>query len=356
MMRLPRMPGARLLRNDVIILRNGFDQAFSTWRDRLLLAVMIGAVVVWCLNSVRNEPSLVDWRSGSALSLLAGFGVQSKLARALDGFIRDSPLAADALAGTSRLVYMAGWHGVAFPVSWLVLQAVGLTWSILAILAYLLGTLLAVLGYRLRQWHRSRRHVGRAQKSFARLPPRPSRGGWCGLAWAVARRQVGRVRVVIPVALAYAVVCALSLALSASAGHVAFAVGAVVVLIRLSRIDHAVVAFAAFAGHDPAASVAAHVVVPGSVGLVLAASAWPVGSASFAGAIAAIVVGTLVIAALRVFAYRLYPKRRADLMLTLMGAGGAIVASSGPFILPLLLAGAAAALGVRSRAATWLCR
>ena len=91
-------------------------------------------------------------------------------------------------------------------------------------------------------------------------------------------------------------------------------------------------------------------------GVALVVLALPVGGARPAAAAALIIAAGLFVLALRVFAYRLYAKRGADMLLAFIFVGIGSVLSTTPFLVPPLLLGVAAVLGARACGTTWLSR
>lgn len=348
--------GGRLFRHDLRVLRNGFADAFATTRDRLLLAIVgaIGAALL--ADAARSPPH--DWRLVAGALLLFGAGVQARVARALNDFVRDSPLAADALEATARRRYLATWHLTALAAAGVVMLL--LTPSRLPLLpAYACGTLAAVCWRALPRPKRTMRHSAPPRTRVAR----PG-GTWRALAQAIATRQIG-FGDNVPARALFVVLAGMATAAGAAfARNVAGVPPAQTVLLvvvvgtvlLLSRIDHAVVRFAAFAGHGAAGSVAAHAVALATAGVALVVLALPIGGARPAAAAALIVAAGLFVLMLRVLAYRLYAKRGADLLLAFIFVGIGSVLSTAPFLVPPLLLGVAAVLGVRARGTTWLSR
>lgn len=338
-----------------MILRNGFRSAFSTWRDRLLLAAMFALMGAWLLNGSR--PPLVDWRLATALPLGVAALAQVRISRALDSFVALSPLAPDALERPSQLAYGAVWHAPSFAGAFLVLRLVAPARLASALPAYLCGAILPLL------W-----------VALVRRLPMPAMPRWAtasasamsysegqrGLAWTVARWQVGHGQPVAATLLLLSMVAVavalIELVASPRIASASLTFAALAIVWRVSRVDHSTVGFAAHAGYGSAASVGAHAVAPALVGIVLIVLALPTGGVPLSLASAAIVAIALMILTLRVFAYRLYPRRQADLLLTGLGVATALILSAAPILLPPLLIGAAATLGGRSRAATWLSR
>lgn len=335
-------------------MRNGFADAFSTWRDRLLLAAMLLLAGAWLANG--SKPLFADWRVDLGLPFGVAAAAQTRIARALDRLVATSPLAADALDKQSRLGYGLTRHAIAFA------GACGGLWLLapnrltFALPAYLCGI---VPPYVLRALVRRL-----PMKPAVRRPPSAvvmnSPIGWRGLATAVARWQVGQRWAAAGVLFACSATAAVALIVSLFAGRsaagVAFALAALVVMWRLSRADHPIVSFAAYAGYGTSASLGAHAVACAMTGILLAGLALPIGGVRLAAAVAALSASALIVLAARIPVYRLYPKRRADMMLTLVGVVAALTMSTMPFLLPPLLIGVAATLARRSRTATWLSR
>lgn len=350
--------GGRLLRHDRAVLRNGFKAAFASVQDRLTLAALSALAFLWVSSGAQAGSSLGDWRLAVALPFAAAMGAQNRIARSLADFVDSSPLAADALERTSRLGYGAVWHLIAFTVAFLAMPLSASDRTLLIPPAYLCGAAVPPLWNRLvRTWRR------RFPAVTARFPAMPAsqdvpRNTWHALAWTVARRQVGHGRIMVVVllvaSLASLLAAIVSLAGSRSIAVAVFALAALAILAWSSRVDHAVVRFAGLAGHGAVASLGAHVAAPALAGFVLIAPAMAIGGARLATLVAASAVGAAAIVALRVFAYRLYPKRHANMMLTLLGVAAALAASAVPLLSLLLLAGATGTLWARARRVTWL--
>lgn len=350
------LPGpSRLLRYDLTILRNGFAAAFASLRDRLLLAVML--IVLGAL-AARARPSGVEWPIVAAAAITFGASVQLRLARRLDDLAAESPLAADALEVASRRRYQAAWHLIAVAAALAAAMLTGQLRSIPAWPAYAVGVLLAMVWRSLPKPSFASRARPASPAATTATPEAPS--AWTAMALSIARRQIGLasepVRLVAVLAAA-ALTATIAAALlrhvaSRAVADVGFGLIAIGSAFWLSRVDHAVVRFAAFAGHGPAASVAAHA-SGGAIAGLLSAGAAALVDTRLAVLASLVFAGALTLLVLRVLAYRLHPKRNADLMLTLAFGVAGLIGSAAPFLLPLMLVASGLALARRSRSATW---
>ena len=353
--RRPR-PGGRLFRHDLRVLRNGFADAFATTRDRVLLAIVTAVGAALLADAARSQAPPPDWRLAMGALLLFGAGVQAGLGQALDDFVQDSPLAADALEEATRRRYLATWHLIALAAAGVVVLLLMPSRLPLLLPAYAGGTVAAVCWRALPRPRRIMRHA----PPMARVA-RPG-GTWRALARAVATRQMSLRGSVAARAFVVILVGAGTAATAAFARNTAgvppvqtvLFVAVIGTVLLLSRVDHAVVRFAAFAGHRAAGSVAAHATALATAGVALVVVALPVGGARPAAAAALIVAAGLFVLMLRVLAYRLYAKRSADLLLAFIFVGIGSVLSTAPFLVPPLILGVAVVLGTRARATTWL--
>lgn len=351
---------SRLLLFDIIILRNGFVAAFASLRDRILLAVILTLFGAWIANSARSGASQWEWPLVAAGALMLGASVQARLARRLDDFVTDSPLAADALEAASRHRYTAAWHLIAITAAILFALLIGQPRLALALPAYAIGALLAVLWRTIPRpqfMHRARTAT-RPSTPTASLKPQSA---WAAMTSSVAQRQIGVASRSIPLfailggtaAVATIIAAMLQFATTPLAAEAVFALTAIGLAVRLSRVDHEIVTFISFAGFGPWASVAPHAAASAITGMCMVGSASLLGS-RFALLASLIFAGGLIILTLRVLAYRLYPKRQADLALTLaLGAAG-LIGSGAPFLLPPMLVLFILVLAWRARSTTWL--
>ncbi len=354
----------RLLRHDLAILVSSFKAAFSTLRDRMLLLAASALVVVGgtqLLDVVHERVANLALYALAATAALVGALVQARVESRLSFLSAESVLAADALTPLQRAGYAALWHTATMTL--LCVTALGLAWRSVAtlLLAYALGVGLAWAAALLR--------------GSARISPRPLRrapstraaaltSGKHPLAQIVAAKQ-SFLGASLPAGLAAvsaaAALSVLMVAAAAAAGpeSSALAVAAMLALAGLglfSRVDPALVRFAAFAGVGAGRTVASHLPLTTAYSAAFALLALLLGR-SLGSSVATIVLflgaGAAGIVCLRILHYRLRPKRAADLAVQIEIAALAMLAF---VFLPLaVLAGSLRLLLLTrsSRAATW---
>jgi hypothetical protein len=101
---------APLLKYDLLLAQRSFADAFGTWRDRLLLALVAALVLLWLRDAAtRAAPSLPP--QAAMLALLAGpaaYAWSAAALRRIAWFREVSALAPHALLPRSRTSYLAG--------------------------------------------------------------------------------------------------------------------------------------------------------------------------------------------------------------------------------------------------------
>jgi hypothetical protein len=291
---------------------------------------------------------------------MLGMSVQAKLARRLDDFAANSPLAADALEAPARRRYLVAWHLIAITAAIMAAMLSGhprLAW---ALPAYVIGALLAMLWWAA-PWPLFMPRTRPTLRATAPTALPELRSTWEAMALSVAKRQTGLssdpirlLMVLMAAALATTMIAAVAQhAARQSVAEAVFGIGAISLAAWLSRVDHGIVRFTAFAGQGAWASVAAHAAT-GAIGSLFLISSASVMSLRFAVIAFLIFGGALILLTLRVFAYRLYSKRQADLVLTLAFGAAVLIGSGALFLAPPMLVGLVLLLAWRARSATWL--
>lgn len=335
-----------LLRYEWAVLRGEAALALPGWRDWLMLAVMVALALALLIGS-DAATTLRDSRVAVTVGALAGWASVRATRRRLDHLERESVIASAALDPVGRRHYRAA---VLTSVA-LLLVALGAIAGLSAIAAMLAGMAAGALAAALVP-------LRLLQARGSERPPHRDAGPMTP-ADAIGDHQVRanhpRWRIVVPLAAALASVAlamalpthwnpALRLAIPAATTALA--------MLALGRVDAAVVVFLARTGHGAWRSAGLHLSAAGlyaAVLLPLMLLAAPFAVGPSAAAIIAIAAFTV----LRVWSFRAYSKRFADMILLFGAAGAAVLGASLPPLLVPYLAVAGIALLRRSARATW---
>lgn len=323
----------RLFRHDRMIAWNAVRATFTGWRDRVIAALILFAVLATARTWAADQPwTVAAWAAlvgGAVIGIAVGQLVAARLAfHAFDGL-----LAADALHPSMRKSCRAAWHGVGLALLAVTTLIVRPSLLMVTTPAYLAGVLVA-------EWIGG---LGMSQAVFGTMRPR-----WRVRAWS--HRPV--------TGISGAIILLLSLlparTLGANAQMAVVGVETMLFALLLTNVDDAVVRFMTIAGHGSQRIVARHVGGLASFSAVGVTGCWfligPVAVGIFAATSAAMVL----LLALRVFAYRLHAKRFADLLVSILAGLLLLVAYSLPPALPILVLAMLWHLQRRTRTKTWL--
>ncbi|MBA4763094.1 hypothetical protein [Sphingomonas sp.] len=335
-----------LLRHEWAVARGEAALALPGWRDWLMLAVMVALGLALFIAS-DAAAALHDSRVAAAVGALAGWAGIRAARRRLDHLARESVVAAAALDPVGQR------HGFAAVLAFvaLALVALGALARPSVIAALLVGQLAgaiaaALLPLRILNLRPRVQPLRRATRS---LSPADAVSGYQLFSghphW----------RTVVPLVAALASV-GLALFLPTHWNPIvrlAVPAGAVVLaMLAFTRVDADIVVFLARAGHGAWRSAVLHlgasiryaaILLP-LIALFVPHAVWPC-----AVAVVAIALFTL----LRVWSFRAYSKRFADMILLFGVAGGAVLGTSFPPLLVPYVAIVGFALLRRASRATW---
>ena len=359
----------RLLRHDLLLIRNGLADVLGSWRDRLLLCTVAAIGLGWLINShPLNVQIAPPWLPSAMLVVLAlaAVGTMQAVGGRLREFVEQSALCADALNPSTRLIYRVAALTPVVIVSILVTVIVPRDYLEPSLRPLTLAAALfagAVIPSAATATMRLLRSTwGRATEAQRHRAAR-SRAWSPRFAVVIAARQTMTtantpMTIVVPGLLAL-VVAALSAAVAGAAGDTA---GAVVlgvftlgVLLVLTRIDAELVRFAAFTGVGPLKSASDHFVAAGIFYLVLTPAEVALVQAPGRASLIILVI-TLAVASLtaaRIWHYRTRPRRAADLAIQADLAATGLLGSAFPPLAAGWLLLRIAYLYRAARVATW---
>jgi len=335
-----------LLRHEWAVVRGEASLALPGWRDWLMLAVMVALALALFIGSEASA-ALLDRRVAAAVGALFGWAGLRAARRRRDHLARESVVAAAALDPVGRRHFFAAVLSIVA----LALAALGALAGPSAIPALLAGqaagaVAAAVLPLRILRIRPRAQPLRRATRS---LSPADAVSG----VQLFAGHPHWRTVVPLVAALASVALALLlpthwnpALRLAIPAASVALA------MLALTRVDADMIVFLARTGHGPWRSAALHLDLAARYAVILlpllllsAPSAfWPC-----ALAVVAVALFTL----LRVWSFRAYSKRFADMILLFGAAGGAVLGASFPPLLVPYVVIAGIALLRRATRATW---
>lgn len=335
-----------LLRHEWAVVRGEASLALPEWRDWLMLAVMVALGLALLIGS-DAAAALRDSRVAAVVGALVGWASIRAVRRRLDHLARESVVAAAALDPVGRRHFFTAAGALVA----LALVALGALASPSAIPALLAGQVTGAVAAALLPLRilRLRPRAQPLRRSTRSLSP----------ADAVSRYQLfarhPHWRIVAPlVAALVSVALALLLPthwnpilrLAIPAASVALA------MLAFTRVDADIIVFLARAGHGPWRSAALHLDLAARYAVILLpvlllsapTAFWPC-------ALAVVAVGLFTL--LRVWSFRAYSKRIADMILLFGAAGGAVLGASFPPLLVPYVVIAGIALLRRATRATW---
>jgi hypothetical protein len=325
----------RLVRHDALVLRKGFAAAFSTWRDRLLLAIVLLLGLLWLRDAASKGHWLEDVRLGIGIGAVLGWATGRGLLRRLADHAAEGLLAADALDRATRATYLA--VGAVLPALALaglaaLAQPAALGWLGAGFLGGIVASRLVPIVFSVRF------AVGRSRLGKA--------DGWSG---------VNPLMLAALLALTSALLGRAGLAWRGEAGAALILTASTFLsLAWLVRIDAKSCRFLALAGHGPWRSAAAQLAPGGACVLLSTSFALLLGGGLAFIAPALVGVALLAIATARIWLYSLYPRRAADWLLTIALVVLGLLAVAAPPIAPLLLLAIGVDLNRRAARARWM--
>jgi hypothetical protein len=338
--RLPAQAGtgiaegaARLLRHDGLIFARGFQAAFATWRDRVLLASVLTLAALWLRSSAAPASHFADPRVAACLGLVAGGAMVRLWRRRLAYQAADGILAADALDRRSALLSLVV---VTSPVM-LLLFGLGLIVAPYVAVAALGG--------------------GLAGGLLGAIGPAGGLPRLSNPAEALRGRAAARPRpILVAIGLASLSVTgifAMAALRSGKDASIFAAAAAILCLVGLTRIDAGTCRFLALAGTGPWRSATRHLFPAAAYALLTAAFVWPILGWAIASIVIAVGVLLVGIAASRIWLYQLHTKAVADWVLTLALVALGLAALAAPPIAMVMLPMMMADLYRRAAGAVW---
>ena len=335
-----------LLRYEWAVLRGEAALALPGWQDWLMLAVMVALALALLIGS-DAAITLRDSRVAVAVGALAGWASVRAARRRLDHLVRESVIAAAALDPVGRRQYGA----VVLTSIALLLVAIAAFAGGASILVMVAGMTAGALAAALAPL-RILRPFGAARSSHSDARP-------LTVADAISDVQLRanhpRWRIIVPLVAALASVAltmALPISWNPALRHAIPAATTALTMLALSRVDADIVMFLARMGHGAWHSAGLHLRVAGLYAVILLPLMLLVAPSAFWPCAAAIIVVALF-TLLRVWSFRAYSRRYADMILLFGAAGGAVLGASFPPLLIPYLAIAGIALLRRAARATW---
>ncbi|WP_235512636.1 hypothetical protein [Sphingomonas sp. Leaf17] len=130
--------------------------------------------------------------------------------------------------------------------------------------------------------------------------------------------------------------------------------GAVLCTLMLTGVDDATIRFMTAAGYGSAQIIARHARGLASFFVVAMPGCWVVLGPVAAAIVTAVGVAVLFLLTLRILAYRLHPRRFADVLVSILAGILGLVAYALPVALPVIVPAMLWPLHRRGRARTWL--
>ncbi|MCP9222290.1 hypothetical protein MKP08_05960 [Erythrobacter sp. LQ02-29] len=324
----------RLFRYDVRIAANATRAILTRWRDALTIVVAAAVGFAILRGWIGSRPPQVAFRIAAASAALAGLLVGSTIARRLAFHAFDGPMPSRALMRGDALRYTLGWHAIAAFVALAVA---------LVIRSVLIGG--ALMGYGA--------GAAGAYALAALTPFGPAYRTGNLRRWVLNEAGRPRFGMICAALLTVAMLAASRLVSNDTVAGIAIC-GSIVCMLPMTAVDAELVRFRTIVGHGSGAIVAdrctaiawfAGIAVPACLALVEPVAA---------GIVAAICGGFALVATIRIMAYRLYRRKQADLLVSVMLGVLAISALSVPPLSPALAAAMLWYLHRRARQACWL--
>lgn len=326
-----KLPDAGILRHDRMIVANELRSALSSWSDRLIALAMVLIAMVAVRSALSHRPFVFVATAVAGIAAAVGAAAARVIERRLDFHSQDGVLAAQALANDARRQYAMPIHALVSGIVTICAVIGRPKAAVLAPVGYLVG---ACIGH----------FAGRVVLTGA--APRRS------FSARTIRRQLQR-----PIAGAVAAIpTVLALLLrSIEPGAMATVAGllSVVAALVLTTLDYTVIRFMTESGYSAGRIVGIHARSL-LIFLILTVPA----SLALSDGLVVIVVFGVVLAALvfitsRILAYRIFPKRTADTLVSICG----IVCLMGvamPMFLPVVVIAILWQLYRRAVPVTWL--
>lgn len=323
----------RLFHQDRLIASNTIRATFASWHDRAIAAIMLVAALAVVRSWFADRPWTIAAWAALVAGTMIGIGTGRLVATRLAFHAFDGVLAADALRAQTRRRYMTAWHcvGIAMLVALTLIARPSLL--VVSLPAYLAGALIAGL-----------------TGGFV-MPKRiagTTRSGWTLRAWSY--RPIAGMTAAM--ALLLSLLPARSLGTNALMAVVG--IGTTLLALMLISVDDAVVRFMTVAGHGSRRVVSFHSKGVATFLVVAGLGCWLMLGPVAAGIVAVTGAAMLLLLTSRILAYRLYGKRFADLLVSILTGLLMLVAYSMPVALPVIVLAILWQLQRRGRTRTWL--
>ena len=335
-MGLSALSPVRLIRHDALLLSNLARAAFATWRDRLTLVIAAPLLLAIGYDRLLSlPPGTARYLCAFAAFALA-FVAAKAIAHRLEFFRTESVLAMDGLSpAPARRYALAGICAATLPISLLIalLDPSALPISLAALLA---GCTLAGLS-----------NVG----GLLALVPRRKAGFHAVQTWLA--RPIAGVALALLFIVVVAIVMAVSLSTSSDRAAI-IGIAALILALPLAGVNDTIVRFMALSGFSAWRTIW-HPMRGLLIFAVIAAPVAGLAAGPMATAvIAAAAFALLLMVAMRVLAYRIYGRRFADLVVSILFGMLLVAAFAAPLVLPLLVPAMLWWLVRRARRSTWL--
>lgn len=323
----------KLFEHDRMIVINGMRSAFSGWTDRLLAGALPIVGLVVSRHALAHLPLPTAGAIVCAVAAIAGGGTEKLIQRRLAFHAYDGLLAADALRPDTRRLYALTCHAlvaVAIAAAALLVRPACVAFLLPG---YLVGATVSYLIKLLRVQRETggRWVVGRTIKARMR---RPGAGVVCAMLVLAA--------------------CLACRGLDPAPRSILVGLAAIVAVLALTSLDDSVIRFKTLAGHGAWRIVS--VETRGAlIFLAITVCALLLASDDLeAGVVGLIAVAGLVLMTARIFAYRIHPKRTADLAVGGCAVAIGLIGFAAPFLLPLAVVAVLWHLYRQSGPKTWL--
>jgi hypothetical protein len=324
---------SRLFRHDCRIVANTIRNEFEKWSDRWIAAILLITALAAMRSWFAYQPwTIAAWTMLGA-AIVVGIGAGRFVVARLNFHCFDGLLAANALLGPTRRRYIIAWHciGIALVAAVALIARPSLVPA--SVIAYGIGAIFAGLTAR-----------------FGQMPisNTGTRTGWTARSWLL---QPG-------VGIAAAVVMLVSLLPTVALGMKIVAaivgIGTLLIALSLTIVDDAVVRFMTIAGHGSLSILGRHMKSIASFVAVAVLGCWLMIGRIPAAVVAAVSAGVLLLTALRILAYRLFAKRPANFLISIIVGFLALVTYALPPASPFVAMAILWQLQRRGSARIWL--
>lgn len=322
----------RLLRHDRVMVANELRFALTSWSDRLIVLAVVLTVLVAVRSALSHRSFIIAAAAVAGFATAIGAAAARMIERRLDFHSQDGVLAADALTEDARRNYTLSIHALVAGLVTVCALIGRPNAAVFAPIGYLIGAGIA--------------HIACRTVLSETSPRRP-----------VLLRNIPRLlqRPISGAVVAIPVVLLLLLLTSSEPGQRATVIGVVsaVITLMLTTLDYHVVRFMTESGYSARRIISIHArsLAIFFITSVLASLILSVMLVSVV--IVAVVLAALIFMTSRILAYRIFPKRTADTLVSICG----IVCLAGvamPMFLPVVVIAILWQLYRRAAPVTWL--